>query len=534
HEGTRHADGTIRFQRDNGDTVIRRPDRTTKIVDSMGNSRIMSPEGRVIITDDRTMGGGTTAYSYNRDGSLNSIKLGDDSMVTREGETWVRTYKNGRQEAYWNGEIKVEPDGSPRYTHNDNPKVSMVRRADGVLEHHDASGRIKYSEANLRLEREQLHTLADSIKEPWRQRRFKDMMSQFEEQATRGGMTDEQIGLVFHQFRRMLAPGNEAVMSKANREIVAEQALYQILNRDLVSQGANPTCNVTTVEKRILLKHPDAYVQLLADVANTGKYVTKDGSVVDMTRIPGTLEPDAEARMLKPSMFSGKYGDLHIDGRISFASQIFEQAAVNIKYRDSEKYLGDEYIGPDDIVMYQKDVHLPGQQGGRLVKYSTDYEGKLVAKQLDTSPSIGGGELVDINNQIVGTEESGFVIRGNRSFGAWEAGKDRVYTEADFAPGSLRVASSPAQLSQILRQLNQTSNLPAIIQVHTGHKFFGNDGTLNQGGLHVISIDRITTDRQGKPVLHFTNQWSAKHNGTMTTEELYTMMNPPPRVRSPY
>src|SRR5690606_6577195 len=130
-------------------------------------------------------------------------------------------------------------------------------------------------------------------------------------------------------------------------------------------------------------------------------------------------------------------------------------------------------------------VHLNGQAKGTLVRYGMNADGTLLKKELQGSPSIATEDLAPIYRQISGDNgDNDFVIIGNRS---WNSG--RIKSQSEYAPRSVKLADNAALLDYLLDNRSKSGTLPAIVHVHTGHNFFGNDGTLEQGGHHVINIE---------------------------------------------
>src|SRR4029453_13279501 len=182
----------------------------------------------------------------------------------------------------------------------------------------------------------------------------------------------------------------DAPISQAERIRLSEQILHQVAYPQSIDQGFNSTCNVTTVEKRIFARNPSEAARLISDVATTGKYVTKDGTIIDMGRVPGALSPHRERRIALFKPFRSDGSDIKVDRRRTYASQIFEMTAVNTKWAKSGEYS----LQPGEVLHYEKPFDRVGEDSGeRLFKYSVGPDGKLQRTQLDDSPSIWEWEL---------------------------------------------------------------------------------------------------------------------------------------------
>ncbi|MCB9471056.1 MAG: FHA domain-containing protein [Candidatus Obscuribacterales bacterium] len=518
-QGQPLGDGRVSFQQDNLDWLTTRPDGSHTVRSHSGSSRLVSPDGTV--AEATTAAGQRLRFKYdNRE--LSEIVLPDNSSVVKRGnDTWVRLTPEGKEEPWWKGGLEVENDGSLLYRTTDKPPNMVRQRLDNVVETIDAKGRVSYSDIDYNFERLTLKKYGESLGHPERVERFGQMMEDFEARAKQANMTETQIAESYHQIRRLLQADEGSMLNMTERQKLAEQTLYQMSHPEKVSQGSNNTCNVTTVEKRILQRHPEEFARLVADVATTGKYVTADGTLIDMSRVPGALEPDREARMLDILFRGGSESDIHLDGRRSWASQMFETTAVGIKYARGGSIHG-EYIGPGEIVMYQKQVGLPGQEAEQLVKYSVGTDGRLNHKVLEDSPHISTSELADINNQIIGRHEENFVLSGH--YFPDSHGNNRFWREQDYSAGALKVARSTEELKDQLLSLQDSNNMPAIALVHTGHSLFGGHGP-GTGGAHVVNIQSIRQTPVGTWVVDFTNQWGDAYNKTIPLDEMFKVMN---------
>jgi pSer/pThr/pTyr-binding forkhead associated (FHA) protein len=526
-EGTALEDGRVRIERDNLDQVLRRPDGSAQIVSRDGSGRIEDVNGRVIQAKDSA--GTTRTYGY-ADNQLRTITFSDGSSIeSSDGMNWTRKKTDGAKESWWKGKIEVEADGSLKYTDDQQPAVRTVERLDGTRELVDANGRTTYKILDFNRERASLEDLkvaiADNSTEAGRQssndkarqRRFVELMDQFEERAVQDGLSREEVAQTYHQVGRLLRADDGAYLSRAERARLAEQILYQAVNPKTIDQGANKTCNVTTVEKRIFSRQPSEAARLIVDVATTGKYVTADGHLIDLSRVPGVLERDAESRLLQRGGVFGNT-DLRLDGRRSYASQIFETTAVNIKY---------SAVNDRSIVLFEKPVGLPGQERAKLVRYELGNDGKVRRTEEGDSPKVSLDDLKPIHNRITGGDDAGFVLQNSRS---WTTGQE-VYTSGEDST----VFRNAAELQQQLVQLQDNGNLPAIVLVSGNHTFFGGAGVdPNDHGSHVINIQSIRKESsllgRTRWVVELTNQWGIRSNKTITVEQLFDLTTPPRRA----
>jgi hypothetical protein len=219
---------------------------------------------------------------------------------------------------------------------------------------------------------------------------------------------------------------------------------------------------------------------------------------------------------LKRSFDAQAHEDLKADGRRTYASQILETTAVNLKWAQTHGTTG-------EIVMYEKHPSaVPGDTGERLVKYRVKSDGTIERQVMGDSPKITAHELQDIHSQITGRNDTGFVIHGP-GYGASSSGK------------AIAVASAE-DFGKLLEQMEAQKQFPAILVVDTRHSPFRpsvNDPAAGgAGGGHVITIQGIYKDAAGHIKVEFSNQWGAKYNHlgdrAIPLEELFEATKPVP------
>jgi len=521
--GEELADGRTRARRENNETVFNRPDGTTSTTDIFNNQRIEDASGRILsVTDQYSIHAQTRTYSYAPGTSeLRSITFPDQSVVKSEdGKTWYRTTKDGATpEPWWQGKIEMERDGSLKYSDGFKPPRVTIERLDGSREVVDKNGRVDYQNIDFGREVQLMNKIGDSYEIPAQRVRFKALMNDFEVRAKADNLSLPEEANAFHQIRRILQGDVGSYLPFAERSKLAEQLLYQAAYPQSIDQGSNNTCNVTTVEKRIFARQPSEAIRLVADVALSGKYVTAGGTLVDLSRVPGILQPDSQAKQLERAFDPGNR-DIKIDEARSRASQIFEMTAVNMKYAREYK------TSRSDVVIYQKDNSgLKGQEKERLVKYGIGADGRLTSKQLDDSPDMGLSDLRSAHNQITGGDEQGFIISGPQ---LKAKNSDEILDAAKYYRNSteVSVAKDSTELQNMLLSLQAERRMPAIIFVDAGHKFFGGAGGGSGESGHVINVQRIVPGKGGAYTVEFTNQWGAKHNGTLTVDQLFELTKP--------
>ncbi|MBZ0185346.1 MAG: FHA domain-containing protein, partial [Candidatus Obscuribacterales bacterium] len=398
NQGQRLPDGRVEVPRKNFDMAVKRPDGTTEITTFLGFRRLEDPSGRVIQTLDPD--GVRRGFVYGPDGKLQKVKFDDDSIIERTADdAWVRTGPDGRKETFWNGDIEVEPDGAVKFRDTGEPPSFTIERVDGTREIVHPNGRVEYKNVDFMTELSYMNRIKNSFPDEAQQVRYKNMMNAFEQRAREAGLSQQEKALTFHHVRRLFQAEYGAFLTAPERSRLAEQIMFMAGNPAKICQGANSTCNVSTVEHRLFARQPSEAARLISDVVITGKYVTADGSKVDLGRIPGVLRPDPESLMLA-RQFSPDGSDIKIDGKRTYAGQIFETTAVNLRWADSPQYK----IKPGDIIVYEKVTGpVTGTGTEELVRYSVGPLGNLNREVVKNSPHIGIDDLESIYNRIAGT-----------------------------------------------------------------------------------------------------------------------------------
>jgi len=154
-------DGSRRHETDQGTVVFRLDDRVERT--ARNESVIVSdPSGRVENTVDAN--GKTRFFEYGANGKLSSVTEETGvKWTTTDGETW--TTMDGRT---WKGTIKVERDGTYRYT--DEKLQETIKKPDGSVTYKESNGRITETapdgtskEVQKPIDREKLERLAEEM-----------------------------------------------------------------------------------------------------------------------------------------------------------------------------------------------------------------------------------------------------------------------------------------------------------------------------------------------------------------------------------
>lgn len=373
--------------------------------------------------------------------------------------------------------VRVSPDGKDSYHESQTDKAYKPMDGDAVAAQRDKL--MKNAHENI--------PTADMPKFKADMARFEDRMNKIEDDYRKTGLTNDQaharaqkeVAGTYEQMSRLLEAPDRSPITKHQRAILAEQIINQAATPTSIDQGKHLTCNVTVVETRTYTKQPQEAAKLVVDVATTGQYTGKDGTLVKV---------DYES--LKPHTEALKH--LTDDGKRSFASQIFQVTAVNLHYAKNLphiKYVQHEPENTDDTGERQID----NSSGSPVERKPSDFE-QIWEDESPTKfrrPDLADSEIVDIGNRITGdTDRSWYVIYG----------KD--------GDGKVARASSKEELASKIRRAYDTGNLPLVIGVNTGNQPFRADGGSSgpSGGWHVVTITGYENDVPGGAV-KIDNQW---------------------------
>jgi YD repeat-containing protein len=323
------SDGSWEAQSKEG-TVLHRDGVTIITNSEKATTRVYDLNGR--LTSASENGKGRT-FEYDSDGQLISAKLtgGDKIHKSEDGKNWYHekvengTTENTLIEA---DHVYVDSDGSLRMVSDKKEQVTLDRM-DGSRELHLRNGRVDYLAADISHEKARLDKLAsETFTDPARLERFNKLRQNFDTEAFDRNLSINTRALTYKQINRLLADNPSAVLSRGDRADLAEQMLSHSSDLRSIDQGANSTCNVTTLENRNYARNPDKNVQIVADIAESGKFVTLSGQTVDMARLQAGIKPDGEATINLQLQRSGG-NVLKRDGARDWSSQIVEVAILN-------------------------------------------------------------------------------------------------------------------------------------------------------------------------------------------------------------
>lgn len=394
----------------------------------------------------------------------------------------------GKPRAFMLAQATVGSDRS------EGPRSSEVAQSGDVKNQTDAPLVVKpesQPDRNKQEERTKLEAQINSQLKGRDLRRVVDDLNTFERRAQSAGVSDAQVADVYFNVSRLLTADASAVIPEKERLRIAQQIIRNSAKPSSIDQGKHGTCNVAVVESRTYTRTPGAAAKVVADVATTGSFITADGTTITPTR--RSLIPDDESDSNPPS-----------DGQRGAASHLFQVTAANIHWQRKVVTPDGKFAGFGNIKYEQipsKRSRLTGDTGERVMDYSLDPPRETT--DYKRGPSLSVSDLTDIENQITGKTEKGFVIENKVHGGI----------------GTIHV-TSPKELEDTLK--NGTAEMPMFIRVHTGNDPFLSDSGGNfsrqRGVWHVVCVtgyDPVTRKAS------IDNQWGARSDRTVDLAKLY-------------
>lgn len=525
--------------------VVKQSDGTYVHEDTAANTRtIYDAKGEIVgvrnaagqdVNFTRDASGEITRIEYARNGKVESVLNKEE--VPNVGMFWRETNANGDTVA-WLHEVKVDPDGSItklKYSTDQALNWTGVKeRPDGQRISVDAVGRERVTEHELASERARVKEFAERGfgGDPERQARFEKWMDDFEANAAKRNppLSNEEIANTYYQLDKLIST-DKAVLSQADRMKLAEQFMYKTANPHTIGQGYFNTCNVTAeVENRLIQLHPAEALQMVTDVATTGKFITSTGSIIDMTAMNNVMTPfkGAVDNAFNTSNYTGR----------DYFDQLFQTTSVETFWQTQsngvrptstiQEVRAGNPFRPGDLRYEFSNEAGVSKTGEVINNYSTNPPTRQVASKGSTmvdpltgkpmvvrewlpaeAPNLSGQQMLQINREITGVVDPPHMLGRNSDSAATNV------TTAD-------------ELANELRQMQQNGGFPATVFVDTRDPLIsGRPEDGGQGGAHVINVQNVF-EKDGKLYVEFTNQWSAAndHLGSraVPVEDLFSAM----------
>lgn len=386
----------------------------------------------------------------------------------------------------------------------------VTRTADGHYLIADRPGDVPRESTtpnDQRVEHARLNDLAESrISNPDDLAQFRSNMAQFEQRAHDQHLPPEEVARTYQQIERLLEHSGRSPVPENRRIELAQQVMEQAANPTTIDQGYHSTCNVAAVESRLYTRNPSEAARMVTEVATTGQFTTRDGTVV--TPPANSIRPDSEAAVHPPDYNARSY-----------ASQIFQVTAVNMHYQ-SNPYVytdarGHQHTVPAGGMRYEQRAHVaPPDTGERLIDTT-----RRPPRVVERTPELSEDQIARINNRLTG-----------------ESGHDMIIGHRDTLSGDVNgstAITSEQELNDRIAQAARDGKLPVIVRVEAGNQpWFHDSGGGTAGGSDGAHVVCVTGYEEGPPArVQVDNQWGEQsdHLGSrsMSVHDLYQSMRVP-------
>lgn len=424
------------------------------------------------LTTLSTADGDKLSFSYDQNGKLFSIVHDNGTTFTKANDgNWFQT-KPGMPAVYQPCKV-LEPS----------PGKIILRYPDQVITYTHDGVEVKDRRQPETKEAQSLtrarNLLARSIERHCDQPAdLRLAMAQFELRCEEQRVPKTEIEKTYSNVRKLLDWTGTGPTSQEQRVKLAEQILQQAAQPELISQGNHNTCNVTTVESFVYTKYPSAAAKLITDLATHGNFVYRGQSAERSVHVlrQTDLAEKTEAKSAEI-----------MDGRRSYASQVFQVAAVNIHWTMEPGLDGK----PGSTRYEQLDINTNEDTGERL--WDTSQTPPVERRR---SPFLDASEIARICNCIT-NEQDCIVLTHESSF-------DQRKRTFEF--------TSETELRDALKLIKSADRFPVILLINSNQHVLWND----QGGQitenipwHVVTIRDF--DANGNRVA-IANQWGSAYN----------------------
>lgn len=440
--------------------------------------------------------------------------------------------------------IEDGPDGAIRLSSTESPREVHVYGLDGsVSVEHYADGvlmRVDYEYANLNLEKSRFSEFLSTVlggADNVQYRKFANLVNSFETRARINGLSDVEIALVYHQVNRLLTSDLviDGITLDGRLRLVQEimDGVASPFTRD---QGSRGTCVLTSLEKRLYATDPADATVLIVDMLTTGRYVSRDGVVVDLSDTPSALIPDAEA------LLTMNNNATTVSGRRNWVDQIFQTTIANLKWTISGRVRVDGITTELAENQYVRYEIIPGSHPREeLALYTLGDDGVLVRQTLDNSPAMTVSDLHRLSYEITGESDLFVLARRNpvnsnrpRTESPGRPLKRTVAVSGNGHPGPVPIGSLD-ELGNALGRLYDGDQFPLIVSINTRNM----QGILRhlpewalRGGGHAIVLVDYNPVYAGdgsldinRSTVTVSNHWGSNTNQSeISLSELYTWM----------
>lgn len=324
--------------------------------------------------------------------------------------------------------------------------------------------------------------------------------------AQRTDLSSKEKSEFYSHLNRLLESKSDKAFNVKDRALLATQLIWHVANPTSNQQGANPTCQVTSIRGKLLHEQPSQFARMMTDVITTGSFKCADKSVI---KIPHTSMRTAKGS--EESKFPPE------DGARTWLGKLSDLTCANIHWqRQTETPVG-EKVAAGQLVYRHDPPEVLKDTGARVFKDPGDgnlypqngKDGKLLKH-----PSLFTNDIANVYRQICGG--SGTVI---------------VAANREGIPGGEGVAVVSGE-EQLHKQLQ--SDGVKIAQIWTGTDWvwkepvrkFGIKTAEDGDGEHVVLVTGYDPKTR---TVSIDNSWSTKYDRLagdrrITLKELYKAM----------
>lgn len=456
-----------------------------------------SPNGDLITAD------GNATRTVTQDGTVKVEHYDGTSYEIRPVPNGGYSYHHKGPKPEDNYEYTRQPDGKGGYTKKHTGKrpednYEITKTPDGHYKIKDAKGEksadaYDAAHSDPRVEKAKMLEAAQSMPDEMRAR-FYENMERFENRANKQNLSPEERARFYHELTRLIDAkdtGNSNLPDAFERHKLAEQIMKNAADPKSIDQGLHGTCGAAALESRIYTNNSLAAARMITDVATTGEFKAKDGTVVKPD--PSLLEPDAEAQYTETP-----------DGKRNYASQVFQGTAISMEPSGAGYKQGQ----PDESAK-------PPRTGETCDK--GEFKGVTPAEVQDMEKKITG------NDRPLPVIENSKVLLPDGQLVKPEDGQIHVGSEAELRQQLLKMkTANPPQL-------------PAVIFVHPQNEpFFADSGGGKAGGSGAYHFVTVTDydPRTGK--VSIDKQWGkGSDHRNLSVSDLYhaTQAPTPERIK---
>lgn len=325
-------------------------------------------------------------------------------------------------------------------------------------------------------------------------------LSTFEMQGAANGLDAAKVSQ-FYDATTNLLKSKSAHYNPTQKNSLAMELIHHAAHPEAIKQGMMQTCNVSSVECRLLVREPQAVAKLVAQVVKDGTFVTADG-----TKLTDNWHS------IKP--IGGESQRDMLDGLVQTTLVNCHWARYKEWDNDSTTYRYERKLGNNDAErVYEY------QNGPRVEMRGDDH--KIIQ-----DPNLDSGTFLAIYNQVAGTSERPFsIVNGNMS-------REKNVTPCQ-SDDKCTYVNSETELHQVLTKAIADKQFPAVIAVHTANFPFRKQ-TLNADpnagvdddhfGWHSIAITKYDAATH---TVKIHNSWGKEDDVNISLHQLYKATQKP-------